>query len=148
LTVSLETIFAPFQDRLGADVKFEGPARTDDNAAPPRITWEPATRTHQKPQGLQGSFLTGRWGIRVDIWGKDLSNAVELADRFLAVANELLSRNSLGLGQEVWNTGGATARGTHCVLLVTIDVPILKTAIPSRPITAIDPTYTMGDTQV
>jgi hypothetical protein len=140
--VGLEEIFAPVQEAMGgrAVCRFVGPNDADNNTAPPFISWQPVQAKHLPPSRLRGvagdpgAILTRQWAIRVDVWGKDLGNAVELADLFLATAHDLLSQHSYGPGEEQWNPGGVTAHGCHCLMTLFISTPILRTASPTQTI--------------
>lgn len=143
--MSLAEIFARFEEPgwLPDGVLFVGPDRRDDTARPPRISWEPATGLHTKPRRLgggpgdDGEIMQRQWGIKVEIWGNDLTETEKLANVFLGAAHELLSGAGYNGGQEIWRPGGTTAKGSVCEVLFHLLTPVPRLPKPTRPITAI-----------
>jgi hypothetical protein len=150
--VSLESIFAGFPERLPPGVTFGDPSKVNDTAKPPRITWYPKRANHLAPRGLGGrdtSPMNDRqWTIFVEIWGESLTGAEQLTNDFLAVAQDLLSKHSYSNSTEDWDVGGVTSKGVLCLLSFQLRTPILKTVIPTVPVTGFEPTFVMGETQV
>jgi hypothetical protein len=153
--MSLTTIFAAFEPLLVAafepllpsTVKFVGPERKDDQSTAPRISWHPKRERHLPPKEL-GIVLVRECAIEVEIWGDDLAQTEELLGKFLAVTHDLCSRFSYSFGSGEWITGGVSASGCIHRLNLLLQIPVPKTELPSRPVTAFTATHTMGNTQV
>jgi hypothetical protein len=145
--VSLEAVFAAYPPLLPNDVTFVGPDKRNEQARPPRISWNPKRARHLDPRET-GVVITRQWEIDVEIWGTSLTETEALVHAFIATTHDLCSRFSYGLGDEDWNTGGVSAEGCLCSLTMRLKVPVLKTEYPSIPVTAAAPSFTMGNTQV
>ena len=152
--MSFSAIFSEFSARLGPDVSFAGPSEKDTESRPGRIVWQPGPARHIPPKrigggpGDEGPILTRQWTIIVDIWAADLDATVELANKFLAVAHDLLSQHSYQPGSEEWDTGGVTSKGVLCRMSLFLQTPIPRTEVPTVLITTINPSYWLDDTVV
>ncbi len=150
--MSLESIFAEFPARLPPDLTFLPPKRKDDIGKPPRIVWKPLRDNLLPPRGLGGRdtspIFERQWTILVEVWGEDLTATEVLANAFLSVAQDLLSKHSYSPGPAEWDVGGVTGKGVLCLLSFQLRTPILKTVIPTVPVTGFEPTFVMGETQV
>ncbi len=146
--MSLQAIFDAYPPLLAMpQVAFKGPKQWAEQNKPPRIAWKPEGVNHLPPRET-GVILTRQWRIKVEIWGRDLGDTEALLNKFLAVTHDICSRFSFATsGSETWDVGGSTADGCKCDLLLLLQVPVMKTQLPSRPITDFNATHTMGDTQ-
>lgn len=141
---TLTAIFEPFADALGPEnCAFVGPDKVDSAGRPPRISWNPIEADHlaaRRTGGLAGDdgpILTRRWLIQIDIRGKNLDDTERLADLFLATAHDLLSQHTYKPGKEQWNPGGVTANGSHCLMVIAIERPVLRTPAITQTIGAV-----------
>lgn len=138
----------------GETVRFVGPDNADDTGDPPRVAWVPvgarrqsARRTGGGPRD-EGAIATRQWAIAIEVWGADLAHAETLVDQFLGVLHELGSHHTFPPdGEEVWDTGGVTARGATCRLTIFINAPVRRLSQPTRHVTPAA-TYKINDTEV
>jgi hypothetical protein len=152
--VGLEAIFAEFPARLGPDIVFAGPRDRDANSRPPRIAWDAVSDSLVPPPrigggpGDDGPVYSRRWSIAVEVWGRDLDEAIALADLFIATAHELLSQHAFRAGNSSWHTGGRQGLGAVCAMSIELRTLVPKTTRPTRAITEINPSYLLNDTAV
>jgi hypothetical protein len=149
--MGLGAVFDAIAAEFEAEVRFVGPDRKDDNSSPGRISWDPRGAKHEPPQrtgggaGDDGHILTRHWLVEVEIWGDGFDDTQDLANRFLAVLHDKVTKFSYRPGEEKWNTGGNTANGCTCTMMIVIITPIPRTAArTARPTLSVN--FQMGDT--
>lgn len=160
--MSLSIIFTAVAERMNDPklnpntpaVAVVGPDRKDDTSAPPRIAWEPISARRLSPTRIgggptdEGDIMRRQWMVKVEFWDVGLDELETLVNRFYATMHDLVSQHGYAVdGQEVWATGGATAKGATCIADIGLVTPIRRTVRPTRT-PAIAATYKMNNTAV
>lgn len=146
-------------DELGERVKarvdglhWDGPDTNAHAKSSPRITWEPVRGAHQPPKRMgggpkdDGALWTRRLRIEVVVWGERLEKTEELLQVFVEELHEVCTHHSYSLEGEEWATGGKMSKGMACALGVVLSIPFLRKKSPTRTLTDIVPTFTLGAT--
>jgi hypothetical protein len=151
----LADIMAQLVPLLPPDMPFLGPDDVDTQQSAPSISWAPVSASHHPPKrlgggsrGPEGELWHRSLVVAVKLWGRSHTETEELLGDFVNAAHSLLTAPGYELGGEQWSHGGPQSSGFECVLSLVLLLPLQRTPVQRRKLTAITTTFKLNDTEV